>query len=329
MAVLAGMAFLTSSVAVFTVGASDADAAAKPAGPEATVCSIDGSGNSGATLDLSPVQTANARTIITVGAGLKVPQRGHIVAVATAMQESTLRADLDESESDRDSAGLFQQRRPWGPLADRMDPVKSSRMFYTGGQGGQRGLLDIPSWQSKPIAVAAQAVQVSAFPDAYAKWEPLARELVSGANLVCEDAGTAVGSGQWAAPLKKGSYRITSDFGPRTCAGPCSKFHKGVDLGAPEGTPIYAAAAGKVIFSGTMGTYGNMVELEHSGGVTTRYAHQSRRASTVGQAVKAGQLIGYVGNTGRSYGAHLHFETRLNATPVNPVPFLRSKGVTL
>jgi hypothetical protein len=127
-------------------------------------------------------QRRNAQAIIAEGLRLGVPKRGLEVAIATAMQESTLRADLDESESDRDSAGLFQQRRAWGPLAERMDPTLSARRFFTGGDAGQPGLLDTPGWQSKPLTLAAQAVQRSAFPLAYAKWEPLAIAVVEQAT---------------------------------------------------------------------------------------------------------------------------------------------------
>jgi hypothetical protein len=125
-----------------------------------------------------PAQVRNAQAIITEGLRLGVPRRGLEVAIATAMQESTLRADLDESESDRDSAGLFQQRRAWGPLAQRMNPTLSARRFFTGGDAGQPGLLDIKDWQGMSLTLAAQSVQRSAFPLAYAKWEPLAIAVV-------------------------------------------------------------------------------------------------------------------------------------------------------
>lgn len=130
---------------------------------------------------LDAAQTANAATIISVGRRLGLPEQAWIIALATARQESTLRADLDESESDRDSAGLFQQRRHWGTLTERMDPAISAEMFYTGGRGGasERGLVDIGGWESMSVTAAAQAVQVSAFPNAYARWESLARDLVA------------------------------------------------------------------------------------------------------------------------------------------------------
>ena len=120
----------------------------------------------------------NARTIITVGHSLGVPDYGIVIALATALQESGLR-NLDYG--DRDSLGLFQQRPStgWGTPAQVTDPAYSARLFFGGpsnpNKGKTRGLLDIPGWQTKTVAQAAQAVQISAFPDAYAKWETTAR----------------------------------------------------------------------------------------------------------------------------------------------------------
>lgn len=118
--------------------------------------------------DLDAEQSQHARTIVAVGDTLSVPERGLVVALATAAQESMLR---NLPDGDRDSVGLFQQRSGWGTFAERTDPPTSATFFYTGGAGGQPGLLDIPGWQDMPITEAAQAVQRSAYPDAYAKWE--------------------------------------------------------------------------------------------------------------------------------------------------------------
>ena len=134
-------------------------------------------GSGGLTADqLSEEQLGNANTIMRTGENLDVPEYGWVVALATAMQESTLR-NIDYG--DRDSIGLFQQRDAWGSRADRLDPEKTTTMFFTGGAEGQPGLLDISGWEDMPVAEAAQAVQRSAFPDAYARHEPLARDLVS------------------------------------------------------------------------------------------------------------------------------------------------------
>ncbi|MEO8687767.1 MAG: peptidoglycan DD-metalloendopeptidase family protein [Solirubrobacteraceae bacterium] len=110
---------------------------------------------------------------------------------------------------------------------------------------------------------------------------------------------------------------ITSPFGPRW-----GRLHAGLDIGAPEGTPIRAAASGRVALAGPQGAYGNYTCVQHGGSLSTCYAHQSRIGVDVGQAVSRGQVIGAVGNTGRSFGAHLHFETRVNGTPVNPSGYL-------
>ncbi|PSL08179.1 hypothetical protein CLV30_101146 [Haloactinopolyspora alba] len=118
--------------------------------------------------ELDEHQSAHARTIVAVGERHDVPEFGLAVALATAAQESMLR-NLDHG--DRDSVGLFQQREPWGSFGERTHPPTAAKFFYTGGAGEQPGLLDIPGWQNMPLTEAAQAVQVSAYPDAYAKWE--------------------------------------------------------------------------------------------------------------------------------------------------------------
>jgi murein DD-endopeptidase MepM/ murein hydrolase activator NlpD len=106
---------------------------------------------------------------------------------------------------------------------------------------------------------------------------------------------------------------VTSEFGSRW-----GRLHAGIDIAAPTGTPIYAAQAGTVIFSGVQSGYGNVVIISHEGGLSTLYGHQSRVAASNGQAVSQGDNIGFVGSTGRSTGPHLHFETRYGGSPRNP-----------
>ncbi len=117
---------------------------------------------------------------------------------------------------------------------------------------------------------------------------------------------------------------LTSTFGPRFH--PILKVvrvHEGVDWAAPTGTPVFAVADGVIKLAGNGGGYGNVVYITHAGGVETRYAHFDRfaPAAKTGASVKAGDLIGYIGTTGRSTGPHLHFEVRLNGTPVDPFTF--------
>jgi murein DD-endopeptidase MepM/ murein hydrolase activator NlpD len=110
---------------------------------------------------------------------------------------------------------------------------------------------------------------------------------------------------------------ITSPFGWRW-----GRMHEGIDLGAAYGSPIAAAAAGTVIYAGWLGGYGNLVVIDHGGGLATAYGHQSRIAVGVGQQVSQGETIGYVGSTGHSTGPHLHFEVRVDGQPVDPLGYL-------
>jgi murein DD-endopeptidase MepM/ murein hydrolase activator NlpD len=118
---------------------------------------------------------------------------------------------------------------------------------------------------------------------------------------------------------------VTSPFGPRTSPTTGAKeFHEGIDIGAAQGTPIRAAASGTVTFAGQMSGYGNIVIVQHAGGLQTRYAHQSAMSVTAGQTVAAGEVIGAVGATGEATGPHLHFEVRVNGVAVDPAPYLSS-----
>ena len=105
--------------------------------------------------------------------------------------------------------------------------------------------------------------------------------------------------------------------------------HNGVDIPAPYGPPIYATADGIVGRAQRLGGYGNYVEIEHGNAIETRYGHMSSFVVQPGQQVKKGDVIGYVGSTGRSTGNHLHYEVRIDGEPVNPMPFVRSDSMTI
>ena len=100
-------------------------------------------------------------------------------------------------------------------------------------------------------------------------------------------------------------------------------FHSGVDIGSSYGHPIVAPADGIVTVTDTMGGYGKTIMIDHGNGISTRYGHLSGFAVTAGQRVQRGEVIGYVGESGRSTGPHLHYEVRINDTPVNPYKYLR------
>jgi len=118
---------------------------------------------------------------------------------------------------------------------------------------------------------------------------------------------------------------ITSGFGyRRDPINGRGAMHAGIDFKGPIGSPIYAAADGRVTFAGQKSGYGNAIEITHANGLLTRYAHLSRIGVRVGQQVAAGTTIGGLGSTGRSTGPHLHFEVRINDRAVNPRPFLEA-----
>jgi murein DD-endopeptidase MepM/ murein hydrolase activator NlpD len=136
--------------------------------------------------------------------------------------------------------------------------------------------------------------------------------------------GTAGGTGAWVNPNP--AARVTSCFGQRW-----GRLHAGVDLAAPNGSPIYAAGAGVVVRAGMAEGYGNAVLIDHGNGWLTHYGHMSRIAVTVGQVVAAGESIGDEGSTGHSTGPHLHFEVHQGhyKNPVEPTAWMHQHGVDI
>jgi hypothetical protein len=154
-----------------------AQASAPTPAPEASNSGGVGQPVTGSITPLNDERRANAQIIVSVGRELGIPDYGIVIALATAMQESSLR---NINWGDRDSVGLYQQRPSsgWGTVEQIMDPAHATRLFFGGPQnpnrGKTRGLLDIAGWQNMTLTDAAQRVQISAFPKAYAKWEPSA-----------------------------------------------------------------------------------------------------------------------------------------------------------
>ena len=290
------------------------------------------------------VQARHAIAIWQTGADRGLPEQAMVIAIATAIQESGLRVlanpavpdsydyTHDGEGFDHDSVGLFQQRQSWGPTEVLMDPAGSAGLFYD-------KLVSIDGWESMTVAGAAQAVQVSAFPDAYAAHEDQARAAVEAIVNGCV--------GEWVHPTPGAG--IVSGW--RTDARPS---HNGVDLGAARGTPILAASAGEVVTvvcnahtpagrqlscdvdgSPQIMGCGWYVEVVHAGNLLTRYCHMGQRPSVnVGDQVAAGDLLGYVGSSGSSSGPHLHLEVHGSHNPtfdtaLGPQEFFSSKGIEL
>jgi len=136
---------------------------------------------------------------------------------------------------------------------------------------------------------------------------------------------TGAGERAFAGPIKQGSGQliwpvngaVVSPFGMRW-----GRLHAGIDIAVGSGTPIRAADSGRVVLMGWVGGYGNYTCVQHTGSLSSCYAHQSSFATSNGASVSQGQVIGYVGCTGHCFGDHLHFETRVNGSPVDPMGYL-------
>ena len=179
--------------------------------------------------------------------------------------------------------------------------------------------------------IAALTAEADALAAEQTKLEDLIRQrqaAVEAARRAREAAGQAAGNGLSRLPRAGSGVSpsgfiwpvqgpVTSGYGPRW-----GRMHTGIDVAAPSGTPLRAAKAGEVIYAGWLGGYGNTVLLDHGEGVATLYGHQSRIASTEGQILNQGDVLGFVGTTGHSTGNHLHFEIRVDTKPRNPRPYL-------
>jgi murein DD-endopeptidase MepM/ murein hydrolase activator NlpD len=144
------------------------------------------------------------------------------------------------------------------------------------------------------------------------------RDAVSKEKVSAEEAARDV----WLLPLD--DYVFTSAYGVRW-----GKLHAGVDLAAREGTPYKAIHAGTVVKAGYDGGYGYSITIKNDDGTEVVYAHSRRVLVKAGEQVKAGQMIGEVGSTGASFGTHLHIEVHNQGNPVDPIPFLRQRGVDI
>lgn len=156
--------------------------------------------------------------------------------------------------------------------------------------------------------------------------ESLSAQLAAQINKIQQERMAKSGSKfngvfSWPTP---GHTRVTSEYGYRIHPVLKTKrMHTGIDIGAPSGTAIKAVADGTVIYSGWLGAYGNAVVIDHGGGISSMYAHQSRISVSTDQSVKKGDSVGKVGSTGWSTGPHLHFEVRKNGNPINPWNYLK------
>lgn len=301
-----------------------ADMVINEAGNAAMGMGIDGMAIAGAAgkyggIYLNAEQLKNAATIIGVGKGMGANTNDLIVSIMTAMQESTLR---NLHYGDRDSLGLFQQRpsQGWGTPEQILNPSYAARKFF-------EHLLAMKGRGKLSLTQQAQAVQRSGFPEAYAHWEAMAKAVVSG-------TGFKPFAGAGGALQRPVSGPVSRDWAHH------SNLPRATDFGVAVGTPVRSAMNGYVQTStdlrgsgnGGYRSYGRYIVVAN-GLDRTLYAHLSKRNIGEGSQVRAGQLIGYSGNTGNSTGPHLHFETWKNGKDVPPgvfgIPGLKTGGFTL
>lgn len=189
----------------------------------------------------------------------------------------------------------------------RLLPTARSFLIHSG-QAASLAAVAVLAMAAAPLTAATDNAPV----------EALAAPEAPPMTAVAEPAGPVTRLIAFEAPVRH--YEINSPFGLRRLPGQAARNHEGVDIAAPLGTGVYVAAEGSVLRTGyDPAGYGRFVEIRHPNGMTTLYGHLSRLDVASGDAVEAGARIGLVGSTGRSTGAHLHFEVRRGDRQVNPV----------
>ena len=183
------------------------------------------------------------------------------------------------------------------------------------------GIIQIDQIAPGSAASSTGAAPETEFSNLFASWEALEDGGIvtrDGVISYAPHAGVAVPS-----RMPVDGVRLTSGYGMRDH--PIlrkRRQHNGVDLAAARGTPVYATADGLIGKAQYWGSYGNYVQIEHGGQLQTRYAHLSSYTVNSGDMVRKGELIGYIGSTGRSTGPHLHYEVRVDGVPVDPRPYM-------
>jgi murein DD-endopeptidase MepM/ murein hydrolase activator NlpD len=219
--------------------------------------------------------------------------RDAIVAVRADVARSEARAEVASERADAAKADLETQEAGIKKLL-----------------AGRRALLDDVRGDRRTIEAEARDLQKRS--------AALAARIRAAQGIPSGPAGSvAVGTPSSSGLVWPVSGAITSGFGPRW-----GRMHEGLDIAGGSGTPIVAAAGGTVILAGTQGGYGNLVVVDHGGGLSTAYAHLSSIAVSTGQSVGQGTVVGGMGTTGNSTGVHLHFEVRVNGAAVNPLGYL-------
>ncbi len=278
--------------------------------------------------------SGNLRDALTSTADLEAAgRRGGQLETALVNDLASLQAAQDQQRAERQKEADLQasQQRSLAALATLGRQEEQTAGALAAAIGRMRGELAVVGRQDASVAdsvskeLETEQLRITAAAEQEA-WSQVAIELQANPGALAQAGGSDGQQFIW--PLPQGV--VTQGFGPSDLAleppyAGYPHFHTGVDLAAPYGSPVLAAAAGvvAVVGGGTTG-YGNYVVVAHPGGVTTLYGHLAVAAVAGGQAVEQGQPVGLEGSTGNSTGPHCHFEVRVAGQPVDPIPFLPS-----
>ena len=233
-----------------------------------------------------------------------IAQQDKHIAARVAVARNAMRVTREQTKAVRTRvhsetqviAVRTQQER------DTRDQLLASKSRLSGRRARQQTALKLTRSQEQTLQSEAQAIAAA---------QAQVRSRLAAAQAPTDSTPSASGL-IW--PV---SGPVVSPFGYRW-----GRLHAGIDIAVAYGTPIHAAAAGTVVLAGWVSGYGNYTCIDHGGGMATCYAHQSSYAVSQGASVAQGQVIGYVGCTGHCFGPHLHFEVRINGTPVDPLGYL-------
>jgi murein DD-endopeptidase MepM/ murein hydrolase activator NlpD len=233
-----------------------------------------------------------------------IAQQDKHIAAKVAVARNAMRVTREQTKTVRSRvhaetrviAVRAQQQR------DARDQLLASKNQLSGKRARQQTALKLTRTQEQTLQSEAQAIAAA---------QAQVRSRLAAAQAPTDSTPSASGL-IW--PV---SGPVVSPFGYRW-----GRLHAGIDIAVPYGTPIHAAAAGTVVLAGWVSGYGNYTCIDHGGGMATCYAHQSSFAVSQGASVAQGEVIGYVGCTGHCFGPHLHFEVRINGTPVDPLGYL-------
>lgn len=226
--------------------------------------------------------------------------------------------ELQRRRTDEIARRTAARRTALGSVTARRDEIVSLRTRRERSLSSVR--IDRRTWEAQADALESQSARLAAVIAAAARRAPspdvateaqAAPAVASPATVAAPAASSSTGF-VW--PVRG---TIVSPFGQRW-----GRLHAGLDIAAPAGTPVVASASGRVTYAGSMSGYGLIVVVQHAGGISTAYAHNSRLTVSTGQSVSQGQMIAAVGCTGRCFGNHVHFELRAGGTPVDPLGYL-------